>query len=122
MKQVIVHCSRTGIRVSGANDVGSTSDTVVSSRSGFMRVAEHWWNSYCGGRHCAGPDKKCGDCKKWARTEDEPILGSCPHQEGLSAEWSEHCPHWKGSRRKVRRNRRTKGARKAVAKVATKEK
>ena len=47
MKEITIHCTKSGIRIDGANNIGSTSDTLISSRSQFMRVAEHWWNTYC---------------------------------------------------------------------------
>ena len=47
-KQLTIHCTKGGIRVSGAGNVGSTSDALVSSKRNFMRVCEHWWNTYCG--------------------------------------------------------------------------
>ena len=46
-KQLAIHCTKGGIRVSGTNNIGSTSDALVSSKRSFMRVCEHWWNTYC---------------------------------------------------------------------------
>lgn len=47
MNQLTIHCTKSGLHVAGAKNVGSTSDNVISTRSQFMRVAEHWWNTYC---------------------------------------------------------------------------
>ena len=46
MNQLSIHCTKGGIQVNGANNVGSTCDTVVTSKKNFMRVCEHWWNTY----------------------------------------------------------------------------
>ena len=47
-KIVSIHCTKTGIHVDGANDIGSTSDGVVSCKRHFLRVCAVWWNTYCG--------------------------------------------------------------------------
>lgn len=44
---VAIRCTKDGISVEGARDIGSTSDTRVGSLSQFLRVAECWWNTYC---------------------------------------------------------------------------
>ena len=45
--EVQVHCSNTGIDVKGArSDIGSCCDTNADSLSSFLRIAEHWWNTY----------------------------------------------------------------------------
>lgn len=36
-------------------------------------------------------EKKCGNCRHWERDGAEPIVGTCPHQEGMSAEWAVGC-------------------------------
>jgi hypothetical protein len=36
-------------------------------------------------------EKKCGNCKHWERDESEPIVGTCPNQECMSAEWAIGC-------------------------------
>lgn len=56
MKLLKIHCTKSGIRVDGANNVGSTCDTVISSRYQFRHVCEHWWNTYCEG--CGRPEAK----------------------------------------------------------------
>ena len=48
LKSVSIHCTKTGIHVDGANNIGSTSDTIVSCKPSFLRVCEVWWNTYCG--------------------------------------------------------------------------
>ena len=60
MKQLRIHCTKVGIRVNGANNIGSTCDNVVSSKRDFMRVAEHWWNTYCesGGNFEREPEER----------------------------------------------------------------
>jgi len=46
--RVTVHCDNKGIKVEGARtDIGSTCDTDASDLDGFLRIAEHWWNTYC---------------------------------------------------------------------------
>ena len=46
--RVTVHCDNTGIKVEGARtDIGSTCDTDASDLDSFLRIAEHWWNTYC---------------------------------------------------------------------------
>lgn len=45
--EVAIRCTKDGISVEGARDIGSTSDTRVGSLSQFLRVAECWWNTYC---------------------------------------------------------------------------
>lgn len=47
MRQLAIHCTKSGVHVSGADNIGSTSDAVVSSRRQFMRVCVNWWNTYC---------------------------------------------------------------------------
>ena len=47
MIRLDVHCDRTGIHVTGADEIGSTSDFVVSSRRNFLRACENWWDTYC---------------------------------------------------------------------------
>lgn len=42
----VIHCSKDGIRVEGARDIGSTSDTVIHSLDQFLRVAEVWFRTY----------------------------------------------------------------------------
>ena len=49
MRQLNIHCTKGGIRVDGANNIGSTSSAVISSRYQFRSVCEHWWNTYCEG-------------------------------------------------------------------------
>ena len=49
MKQLKINCTKNGIRVYGANNIGSTCDTDAGTRQDFMRIAEHWWNTYCEG-------------------------------------------------------------------------
>lgn len=46
--RVTVHCDNKGIKVEGARtDIGSTCDTDASDLDSFLRIAEHWWNTYC---------------------------------------------------------------------------
>lgn len=45
-EDILVHCDSRGIIVGGANKIGSTSDTVDSSRTEFIRVAKTWWDTY----------------------------------------------------------------------------
>ena len=47
MNDVKVRCTKDGISVEGARDIGSTSDTIAGSLSQFLRIAECWWNTYC---------------------------------------------------------------------------
>ncbi len=51
MNEVIVRCTKNGISVEGARDIGSTSDTRAGSLSQFLRIAECWWNTYCEKSH-----------------------------------------------------------------------
>ena len=45
--RMTVHCDNTGIKVEGARtDIGSTCDTDASDLDSFLRIAEHWWNTY----------------------------------------------------------------------------
>lgn len=45
--EVRVRCTKDGISVEGARDIGSTSDTRAGSLSQFLRIAECWWFTYC---------------------------------------------------------------------------
>lgn len=47
MKRLKINCTKNGIRVYGARNIGSTCDTDAGTRQDFMRIAEHWWNTYC---------------------------------------------------------------------------
>ena len=58
-KSVSIHCTRTGIHVDGANNIGSTSDTIVSCKRSFLRVCEVWWNTYCGRDDEDGQKRNC---------------------------------------------------------------
>ena len=48
-KSLNIHCDKNGIRVQGARNIGSTSDTDASSKSDFLRICEVWWNTYVRG-------------------------------------------------------------------------
>lgn len=48
-KSLSIYCTKNGIKIDGANNIGSTSDAVVSTKRNFLRVCECWWNTYCGG-------------------------------------------------------------------------
>lgn len=39
------------------------------------------------------PTEQCGDCQDWER-DGKSCVGTCPHQEGMSAEWASGCPHF----------------------------
>ena len=47
-KSVSIHCTKTGIHVYGANNIGSTSDTIVNCKRRFLQVCSVWWNTYFG--------------------------------------------------------------------------
>ena len=49
VKELKIHCDKNGIRVQGARNIGSTSDTDASSKSDFLRICEGWWNTYVRG-------------------------------------------------------------------------
>ena len=72
MNQLTINCTKSGIRVTGANDIGSTSDAVVSSRKQFMRIAEHWWNTYCEGYK--------GDASE---PQGEAVIGTAQLRNGI---------------------------------------
>ena len=44
-----IHCDKNGISVRGARNIGSMCDTDASSKSDFLRICEHWWNTYVRG-------------------------------------------------------------------------
>ena len=48
-KELKIHCDKNGISVRGARNIGSTCDTDASSKSDFLRICEHWWNTYVRG-------------------------------------------------------------------------
>ena len=58
-KSVRIHCSKTGIHVEGANNIGSTSDTIESCKRSFLRVCSGWWNTYCGRDEEDEPLRNC---------------------------------------------------------------
>ena len=37
--------------------------------------------------------KTCGYCQTWKR-DGKTCVGTCPHQEGMTAEWMSGCPKW----------------------------
>ena len=41
-RQIEIRCTKAGLDIRGARNVGSTSDTAVSTKAAFMRVCEHW--------------------------------------------------------------------------------
>ena len=61
-KIVSIHCTKTGIHIDGANDIGSTSDGVVSCKRHFLRVCAVWWNTYCGSDE---EDELPRNCDEW---------------------------------------------------------
>ena len=71
VNEVRVRCTKDGISVEGARDIGSTNDTRAGSLSQFLRIAECWWNTYC--EKSPQPDKGWKDiCAKCNDGEIEP--------------------------------------------------
>lgn len=62
-KQLTIESTKSGLRISGSRDIGSTSDTVVSTKAAFMRVCEHWWNTYCESGKDSGDERTAGDVR-----------------------------------------------------------
>ena len=54
--------------------------------------------------------KTCGRCPTWQR-DGKTCVGTCPHQDGMTAEWMSDCPFFlkktcKGVKHVCRRNHR----------------
>ena len=58
-RQISIYCTKCGMQIEGADNVGSRYSNAVSTKRDFLRVAEHWWNTYCQKveeQHIAGGD------------------------------------------------------------------
>ena len=76
MMQFDIHCDKDGIRIKGTNDIGSTSDSVVTSKQQFLRLCEHWWNTYCEGYKQNENTADGNDTQGfWALMSDDGYIG-----------------------------------------------
>lgn len=93
-KSVRIHCSKTGIHVEGANNIGSTSDTIVSCKRSFLRVCTSWWNDYCGRDEEDEPPKNCevGNAKEQLARFIAFCKGQRLHSSGHADTCNPKCP------------------------------
>ena len=62
-RQIEIRSTKAGLAIFGARNVGSTSDAAVSTKAAFMRVCEHWWNTYCESGRDSGGERTAGDVR-----------------------------------------------------------
>jgi hypothetical protein len=52
-------------------------------------------------KQCNSP-KTCGYCQTWER-DGKTCVGTCPHQDGMTAEWMSGCPNFSKKNMQMKR-------------------